>query len=86
MGFLGFQQLVDQPSGCVEAHLVALLTSAQSQTGRDMGFPSADPADESYVLALLDVFSIRQLQYLGLVQTGDNAEIQFIQCAQDREA
>lgn len=40
-----------------------------------MRFPSADPADESYVLELLNIFSIRQLQYLDLVQTGDNAEI-----------
>jgi hypothetical protein len=51
-----------------------------------MSLPSADPADEGYILALLDVFSISQLQYLGLIQTGDNTEVQLIQCAQDREA
>jgi hypothetical protein len=50
-----------------------------------LGFPSAYPTDEGYVLALLDVFSISQLQYLGLIQAGNNAEIQLIQCAQDRE-
>jgi hypothetical protein len=50
-----------------------------------MRFPSADPADEGYVLALLYVFSIGQLQYLGPVQTGDNTEVELVQCAQDRE-
>ncbi len=81
MGFLRFQQLVDQASGCVEAHLVSLLARTQSQTGGNMRLPRADPADEGYVFALRNVFSMSQLQYLGLVQTGDNAEIQLIQCA-----
>ena len=50
-----------------------------------MRLPSTYAADESYVLVLLYVFPISQLQYLGLVQTWDNTEVKLIQCAQDGE-
>jgi len=86
VGLLSFQQLIDQPGGGVETHPVPVLTGSQAQSDGDLHLPGADGADQSHILAPLDVLAAGQVQHLGLLQAGDGREVELIQGAQEGEA
>jgi hypothetical protein len=72
---LSLDQFVNQASGVVKAHAMALPTGGQAKTGGHMRFPQTWVADHEERLGFLEIAPARQFQDALLVQAEHTGEI-----------